>query len=44
MSQKTLTMLSGFVQRRIRSEVGGRPRTITVDVMRGGMSTMTRSW
>ncbi|MBX5111953.1 hypothetical protein HJB51_28910 [Rhizobium lentis] len=33
MSQKTMTMLSGFVQRRIRSEVDGRPRTVTVDVM-----------
>lgn len=33
MSQKTMTMLSGFVQKRIRSEVDGRPRTVTVDVM-----------
>lgn len=33
MSQKTITMLSGFVQKRIRSEVDGRPRTATLDVM-----------
>lgn len=33
MSQKTITMLSGFVQKRIRSEVDGRPRTVTLDVM-----------
>ncbi|MDX1072492.1 hypothetical protein GOL32_29000 [Sinorhizobium medicae] len=33
MSQKTMTILSGFVQKRIRSEVDGRPRTITVDVL-----------
>ncbi|MDX1216319.1 hypothetical protein GOL99_12315 [Sinorhizobium medicae] len=33
MSQKTMTMLSGFVQKRIRSEVDGRPRTVTLDVM-----------
>ncbi|MDX0165759.1 hypothetical protein GOC43_28680 [Sinorhizobium meliloti] len=33
MSQKTMTMFSGFVQKRIRSEVDGRPRTVTVDVM-----------
>ncbi len=33
MSQKTMTMLSGYVQKRIRSEVDGRPRTLTVDVM-----------
>lgn len=33
MSQKTMTMLSGFVQKRIRSEIDGRPRTVTVDVM-----------
>lgn len=33
MSQKTMTMFSGYVQKRIRSEVDGRPRTLTVDVM-----------
>lgn len=33
MSQKTMTMLSGFVQKRIRREVDGRPRTVAVDVM-----------
>lgn len=33
MSQKLIMGLSGFVQRRIRSEVDGRPRTVTVDVM-----------
>lgn len=33
MSQKTMTMFSGFVQKRIRSEIDGRPRTVTVDVM-----------
>lgn len=33
MSQKLTTMLSGFVQKRIRSEVDGRPRTVTLDVM-----------
>ncbi|MGO7273945.1 hypothetical protein ACCT18_01405 [Rhizobium ruizarguesonis] len=33
MSQKTMTMLSGYVQKRIRSEVDGRPRAVTVDVM-----------
>jgi len=33
MSQKLIMGLSGFVQKRIRSEVDGRPRTVTVDVM-----------
>lgn len=33
MSQKLIMGLSGFVQRQIRSEVDGRPRTVTVDVM-----------
>jgi len=33
MSQKIMMGLSGFVQKRIRSEIDGRPRTITVDVM-----------
>lgn len=33
MSQKTMTMFSGYVQKRIRSEVDGRPRSVTVDVM-----------
>ena len=33
MSQKTMKMFSGYVQKRIRSEVDGRPRAVTVDVM-----------
>lgn len=33
MSQRTMNMLSGFVQKRIRSEVDARPRTVTLDVM-----------
>ncbi|WP_167378175.1 hypothetical protein [Agrobacterium genomosp. 2] len=33
MSQKLIMGLSGFVQRRIHSEVDGRLRTVTVDVM-----------
>lgn len=33
MSPKLIMGLSGFVQKRIRSEVDGRPRTVTVDVM-----------
>lgn len=33
MSQKTMKMFSGYVQKRIRSEVDGRPRTVTADVM-----------
>jgi hypothetical protein len=30
---KTLMMLSGFVEKTVRSQVDGSPRTITVDVM-----------
>lgn len=33
MSQKTMTMFSGYVQKRIRSEIDGRPRTVTLVVM-----------
>lgn len=33
MSQKSMTMLSGYVQKRIRSEVDGRPRTVTIGAM-----------
>lgn len=33
MSPKLIMGLSGFVPRMIRSEVDGRPRTVTVDVM-----------
>lgn len=33
MSQRTVAMLSGLIQKRIRSEVDGRPRSVTLDVM-----------
>lgn len=33
MSQKLISSLGGFVKQRIRSEVDGRPRTVTLDVM-----------
>ncbi len=33
MSQKIILGLSGIIQKRIRSEVDGRPRTVTYDVM-----------
>ncbi|WP_117195945.1 hypothetical protein [Rhizobium terrae] len=33
MSQKLISSFNGFVKQRIRSEVDGRPRTVTLDVM-----------
>ncbi|MDR6664037.1 hypothetical protein [Rhizobium sp. 1399] len=33
MSQRTNLAMSAFVVRRIRSEVDGRPKTVTYDVM-----------